>query len=170
MNDKSRGSCRLVSSWYLEDSRSSVPLTHGHEGLESGHSSLRTLYMAAYCWVSDDDAGRESTKPYSTSVYWFVSLTTQFWGPGRQRQLCIMRFRIFMKTAVTHLGCCLNFFFTRCTAHRKNLDGKNDVCPRHHTHTKVLLETFSSKVLWKEYGIVDDILVSDWLNFNMLFD
>ena len=61
-------------------------------------------------------------------------------------------------------------FFIRCTAHRKNLDGKDDVCPCHHTHTKVLLETFSSKVLWKEYGIVDDILVSSWLIFNMPFN
>ena len=63
-----------------------------------------------------------------------------------------------------------NDIFIRCTAHRKNLDGKDDVCPRHHTHTKVLLETFSSKVLWKEYGIIDDILVSSWLIFNMPFD
>ena len=61
-------------------------------------------------------------------------------------------------------------FLTRCTAHQKKLDRKDDVCPCHHTHTKVLLDTFSSKVLWKEYGIFDDILVSDWLIFNMLFD
>ncbi|KIM57459.1 hypothetical protein SCLCIDRAFT_130430, partial [Scleroderma citrinum Foug A] len=59
------------------------------------------------------------------------------------------------------LTCIVQGWCPKCTAHRKKLDRKDDVCPCHHTHTKVLLDTFSSKVLWKEYGIFDDILVTN---------
>ena len=57
----------------------------------------------------------------------------------------------------------------RCTAHRKDLDGKEDVCPRHHKHTRALLNAFRSQVLWKEYGVVDDILVGSLHSYIIIY-
>ena len=58
--------------------------------------------------------------------------------------------------------------YVRCTAHRANLDGKENACPRCHKHTRLLMEKFRSQVLWKEYGIIDDILVGPLMVFKPL--
>ena len=54
-----------------------------------------------------------------------------------------------------------NMLFS-CTARADDLDniGGLDVTRRCHEHTDALLEAFSSKDLWVDYGIVGDIIVS----------
>lgn len=47
----------------------------------------------------------------------------------------------------------------RCLAKRDNLDGSPPI-PRHHEHTRLVMQSLSSNELWKKYGIVNDILVS----------
>lgn len=47
----------------------------------------------------------------------------------------------------------------RCTAHVDDLDG-GEAGRRSHEHTDTLLEAFNLKVLWDDYGIVGDIVVS----------
>lgn len=44
-----------------------------------------------------------------------------------------------------------------CTAHRQNLDG--DGGPRSREHTEDLVEEIELGTLWKEYGLVGDIVV-----------
>ena len=46
----------------------------------------------------------------------------------------------------------------RCTADQKNLDGGG--VWRSHKHTQLLMDAFSVKTLWDDYGVVVDILVS----------
>ena len=48
--------------------------------------------------------------------------------------------------------------YERCTAHRKDLDGPRG--RRTHELTEHLQQTLSTRKLWREYGIVDGILVS----------
>ncbi|KAF8834755.1 hypothetical protein BDN67DRAFT_985100 [Paxillus ammoniavirescens] len=53
---------------------------------------------------------------------------------------------------------------------QKDLDGDNvDICPHCHEHTKLLLETIHSQTLWKEYGIVDNILFMLYKPFTASF-
>lgn len=47
---------------------------------------------------------------------------------------------------------------TRCTATPDNLEG--DSILRCREHTELLVETFELGVLWDEYGIVGDVVVS----------
>ncbi|KIJ58479.1 hypothetical protein HYDPIDRAFT_171259 [Hydnomerulius pinastri MD-312] len=55
------------------------------------------------------------------------------------------------------LTCIVQGWCPRCLASRLNLDGDERI-PCHHDHTKLLMEHFTSTLLWKEYEIVDDIL------------
>lgn len=48
----------------------------------------------------------------------------------------------------------------RCTASRKDLDEKNAGHLRTHEFTELLRGTYAWKVLWDNWGIVDDIMVS----------
>jgi hypothetical protein len=52
---------------------------------------------------------------------------------------------------------------TRCTAPADNLDAESG--RRSHAHTDALLEQYSLKILWDDYGIVGDIIVSGILLF-----
>ena len=47
----------------------------------------------------------------------------------------------------------------RCTACRTDLDNDPNSISRNHKYTQILMDAFASHVLWKKYGIVDDILV-----------
>jgi hypothetical protein len=53
--------------------------------------------------------------------------------------------------------------FTRCTASPKDLDGKDDAIPRCREHTDILVEELELGILWDEYGLVGDIVVSIFL-------
>ncbi|KAF8447545.1 hypothetical protein L210DRAFT_3609849 [Boletus edulis BED1] len=56
------------------------------------------------------------------------------------------------------LACIVQGWCPKCTAHRSSLDSDNNAVLRDHEHTKMLLEMFTTQILWREYGIVDDIL------------
>lgn len=51
--------------------------------------------------------------------------------------------------------------YDRCTAPPNNLDGRG-YPRRSHVHTRALLEAFDHRVLWDDYGVVADIIVSPW--------
>ncbi|KIJ19088.1 hypothetical protein PAXINDRAFT_70520, partial [Paxillus involutus ATCC 200175] len=57
------------------------------------------------------------------------------------------------------LACIVQGWCSKCTAHRDHLDEDENVTPRTHDHTKLLMQSFTSNILWQEYGIVDDILL-----------
>jgi hypothetical protein len=46
----------------------------------------------------------------------------------------------------------------RCTAKPENLDGEAGL--RSHEHTAALADEFSLKMLWEDYGVVGDMIVS----------
>ena len=52
---------------------------------------------------------------------------------------------------------------SRCTAPADDLDAQSG--RRSHTHTDALLEQYSLKILWNDYGIVGEVIVSG----NLLF-
>ncbi|KAF8124479.1 hypothetical protein EV363DRAFT_1178092 [Boletus edulis] len=56
------------------------------------------------------------------------------------------------------LACIVQGWCPKCTAHRSSLDSDDNAVLRDHEHTKMLLEMFTTQILWREYGIVDDIL------------
>lgn len=47
----------------------------------------------------------------------------------------------------------------RCTALPDDLD-ESDSVPRSHEHTRMLLDAYTLKELWDEYGVVGDLVVS----------
>jgi Plavaka transposase len=53
---------------------------------------------------------------------------------------------------------CLIEFTARCTALADNLDAEAGQCS--HIHTNALLEQYNLKILWDDYGIVGDIIIS----------
>ena len=56
------------------------------------------------------------------------------------------------------------FFTPRCLAHRLNLDSDDPqlVC-RCHELSRAFIQSLTIKELWNDYGIVDGILVWDFL-------
>ncbi|KIJ57542.1 hypothetical protein HYDPIDRAFT_53904, partial [Hydnomerulius pinastri MD-312] len=56
------------------------------------------------------------------------------------------------------LTCIVQGWCPVCLADRRDLDGSHDAGPRTHEHCKMLMQAFASEVLWKEYGIIDQIL------------
>jgi len=48
---------------------------------------------------------------------------------------------------------------TRCTAYHADLDNDPNSISQNHKYTQVLMDAFASHVLWKKYGIVNEILV-----------
>lgn len=54
-------------------------------------------------------------------------------------------------------------FVFRCLAKREDLDGSPPI-PRNHEHTKLVMQSLTSREMWKKYGIVDNILVSYFLD------
>lgn len=58
---------------------------------------------------------------------------------------------MFSISARFHYSC-------RCTALPDDLDGKAG--PRSHQHTEALLAEYDLKMLWNDYGIVGDLVVS----------
>jgi hypothetical protein len=53
--------------------------------------------------------------------------------------------------------------FTRCTARAKALDSSDDVVRRCRELTDAWVEEFELGVLWDNYGLVGDIIVSIFL-------
>jgi hypothetical protein len=53
--------------------------------------------------------------------------------------------------------------FTRCTASAKDLDGSKFATPRCRELTDTLVEELELGMLWDEYGLVGDIIVSIFL-------
>lgn len=64
-----------------------------------------------------------------------------------------------VRVTATHKirGTLTNFF--RCTAPAADLDSKRRV-RRSQAHTEVVVEAFELGVLWDEYGLVGDVVVS----------
>ncbi|KIJ17530.1 hypothetical protein PAXINDRAFT_72399, partial [Paxillus involutus ATCC 200175] len=56
------------------------------------------------------------------------------------------------------LSCIVQGWCPICLANRKDLDGSDDAGPCTHEHSKLLMQTFASDILWKEYGLIDNIL------------
>ncbi|THH14772.1 hypothetical protein EW146_g5607 [Bondarzewia mesenterica] len=54
------------------------------------------------------------------------------------------------------LACIVSGWCPRCDAHSDNLDGGG--VARSHGHTRLLMQTHDTKVLWNEYGIIDNVL------------
>ncbi|KAF9455822.1 hypothetical protein BDZ94DRAFT_1356091 [Collybia nuda] len=54
------------------------------------------------------------------------------------------------------LGCIVQGWCARCTAHRDNLDGEGG--QRSHAHTRLLMESLDHQTLWREYGVVGDVM------------
>jgi hypothetical protein len=59
--------------------------------------------------------------------------------------------------------CWFNVLVIRCTADAKDLDG--EAGRRSHVHTDALLRRYNHKILWNDYGIVGDVIVSNILSF-----
>ncbi|KAH9849164.1 hypothetical protein C2E23DRAFT_737876 [Lenzites betulinus] len=57
------------------------------------------------------------------------------------------------------LACVVQGWCAKCTSHRTALD-QGDLPWRCHAHTQALLQALDLKVLWDEYGIVGDLVVS----------
>ena len=54
----------------------------------------------------------------------------------------------------------------RCTADKKNLDGKG--VWQSHEHTQLLMDAFNVKTLWDDHGVVGNILVSQILFYGII--
>jgi hypothetical protein len=55
----------------------------------------------------------------------------------------------------------------RCTAPANDLDSNRHV-RRSHAHTEVLVEAFELGILWDEYGLVGDVVVSFFLSIYLI--
>jgi hypothetical protein len=60
-----------------------------------------------------------------------------------------------------------NLKFQRCTASSKNLDSDLDAIARSQNHRRLVMEAYSKKEAWDEYGIVADVIVSDY-NYELI--
>lgn len=69
-------------------------------------------------------------------------------------------------TAFTVIVCDLNLSVARCTAPATELDAKaGTVGCRSQVHTDILVEHYSHKVVWEDYGIMGNLIVSDIISF-----
>jgi hypothetical protein len=70
------------------------------------------------------------------------------------RSKCLIPFQ-FLFTTYSTVG--------RCTAPADNLDAESG--RRSHIHTDALIEQYSHRMLWEDYGIVGEVIVSHILLF-----
>lgn len=58
------------------------------------------------------------------------------------------------------MACIVQGWCPICTALPKDLDNPDGAVPRSHAHTNLAHNAFDPKVLWDDYGIIHDCMVS----------